>query len=183
MKKGTGLMLIISALVLILIIIVVKSYSSLTVTKEEVINKESDINVQLSRKKEQVSNLISISRELISEEELINEIEKVNEVLIKEGIKEKSNNNKQLSTLLNQFFEKHKTEVISNEKLLASLDEILSTEKRFINAQTNYNKAVDDYNSNVNGFPSSIIASIRGFKEKPTFDISIEIKDIRDSEV
>ena len=85
--------------------------------------------------------------------------------------------------MLNQFFEKHKTEVISNEKLLASLDEILSTEKRIINAQTNYNKAIDDYNSNVKGFPSSIIASIRGFKEKPNFDISVEIKDIRDSEV
>ena len=64
MKKGTVPLLIISTIVLCLIIVVVKSYRNLSTLKEEVNNKEVDINVQLKRKKEQVSKLLEISKKL-----------------------------------------------------------------------------------------------------------------------
>ena len=183
MKKGTGWLLLGSALALILIIIVVKSYSSLSALNEDVKNRESDLNVQLTRKKEQVSSLIEVSKELINdEEELINEIETINSKLVEKGIKEKSDNNDKLSTLLNKLLEKITPELLKNEEITVSINGLLLTEQRIKTAMTNYNKVVDDYNSKVSNFPSLIIASIRGFNKKDVFNTSVEIKDIRVSE-
>ena len=76
MKKGTGLLLVLSLLALLLIIVVVKSYRALSIANEEVKNKEVDINVQLTRKKEQITNLIKVSKKYINNEEtLLKEIE------------------------------------------------------------------------------------------------------------
>ena len=183
MKKGTGWLLLGSAIVLILIIIVVKSYSSLSTLNEDVKNRESDLNVQLTRKKEQVSNLVEIGKELLSgNEEILNEIGNVNEKITSGKIKDKSKNNDDLSTLLNKLFENVNSELLKDEKINVSIDEIFSTEKRINNAKNNYNKVVEDYNSKVGSFPSSIIASIRGFSKKDIFDVSVVIKDLRESE-
>ncbi len=183
MKKGTGLLLVCSALVLIIIIIIVKSYSSLSTLNTDVKNRESDLNVQLTRKKEQISNLLENSKDLIIEsDELINEIEKTSKIIIKGNIKEKSKNNDKLTSLLNQLLEKMNPEVLNNEEIKTSIEGLLSTEKRINTAKTNYNNVVDDYNSKVTGFPSSIIASIRGFDKKDNFEVTVEIKNIKEGE-
>ena len=184
MKKGTGWLLLGSFLVLILIIVVVKSYSSLSSTKEDVINRESDLNVQLTRKKEQISNLVKVFQESTSDnEELLNEIESISKSIVKGSIKDKSKINNKITSLLNQLFENTSLEFLKEEKISTSIDEILSTEKRINTAITNYNNAVDDFNGNVGGFPSSIIAKLRGFDKKELFDLPIEVKDLRKSEI
>ena len=178
MKKGTVPLLIISAIVLCLIIVVVKSYRSLSTLNEEVINKESDINVQLSRKKEQITNLINNCKDYIKEDTLLKEIEELNNSLIKNNIFDKSNINKELSIKINKLFEEKKDELLKNDNISIIINEILSTEKRIDTAKNNYNQAVNDYNNKINSFPSSIIASIRGFKEKELFELKEEIKSI-----
>ena len=184
MKKGTGWLLLGSFLALILIIVVVKSYSSLSSTKEDVINRESDLKVQLTRKKEQVSNLVKVFKESTSDNiELLNEIEKISESITKGSIKENSSVNNQISSLINQLFEKTSLELLKRESISISINEILSTEKRINTAITNFNNAVKNYNSKVSGFPSSIIAKFRGFSKKELFDLPIEIKDLRESEI
>lgn len=182
MKKGTVPLLIISAIVLCLIIVVVKSYRSLSVLKEEVVNKESDINVQLSRKKEQVTNLINSCKDYIKEETLLKEIEELNNSLVKGDISDKSNVDNELSNKINELLEKGKTVILNNDNLYNKVDEILSTEKRIETAKTNYNQAVEDYNSKIKSFPSSMIAGIRGFKERDKFLGNVEIKMIIESE-
>ena len=178
MKKGTIPLLIISAIVLCLIIVVVKSYRSLSILNEEVINKESDINVQLSRKKEQVINLINNCKGYIKEDELLTDIETLNDSLIKGSVSDKSNINKELSTKINELINNKKTELLKNENINNSINELLSTEKRIETAKNNYNQAVNDYNSKINSFPSSIISNFRGFKEKKMFVVKEEIKSI-----
>ena len=181
MKKGTGILLIVSFLVLALIIVVVKSYSSLSTLNTDVSNKESDLNVQLSRKKEQVSNLINKLKE---KDETI-DLNKINDSLDKlkdSDIKVKGENNELLTKMLNELFSNIDQEIINNEEIKTIIKDILSTEKRIETAVNNYNQVIDDYNSKVNGFPSSIIASVRGFKVKERFEISTKLVDIFDTE-
>lgn len=185
MKKGTGVLLIVSALVLCLIIVIVKSYSSLTSLNTEVTNKESDLNVQLTRKKEQINSLLEKCKEKVDDKELLNETEKLIEEfksIYDDDTKVKEEKNKKLTELVNKLFEKNGVELLINEEIKTTFNEIISTEKRMETAKNNYNKAIEDFNSKVKGFPSSIIASIRGFKTKNTFDMDVTIKNIIEEE-
>lgn len=173
MKKGTGLLLIVSTIVLILLIIVVKSYRNLSTLNEDVLNKEADINVQLTRKKEQVKNIINLSKKYISnEDELFNNLEQNNnslELIETYIVKDKNKVNEKINNLLNELFSKYSDNLLKDEEIKTVIEDIYSTEKRIATASTNYNNAVNDYNSKINSFPSSIIAFFRGFKTKDNF--------------
>ena len=182
MKKGTGILLIVSALVLILLIVVVKSYRNLSTLNEEVKNKETDINVQLTRKKEQITKLIEISKKYVKNEDtLFNELEQNNNslnIVDTYVVSVKSATNEQLIGLLNKLFEKYDSKALNDEEIKTTINDILATEKRVKTAADNYNKAVSEYNSKINSFPSSIIAFFRGFKTNNEFSISVELNDI-----
>ena len=180
MKKGTGLFLIVSLLVLILIIVVVKSYSSLSSLKEDTINKEADINVQINKKIEQISSLIEMKKEIIEEDKYniisstLSELKKI------EGIKDKSKLNDDLTEELNSVLDiiNANEEIKNMEEVKTKINEIISTEKRIETAKDNYNEIVEKYNSKVNHFPSNIIASILGHKTKDVFEQKNKIKNI-----
>ena len=184
MKKGTIKLLLISVFVLILLIIFVKSYSSLSSLNEEVINKESNINVQLNKKREQVESICEALKKYIVDEELFNNIEEANIKLknsMNKDIKERNTANEELSKLINQLFERKNEEMLKDEEVISTIEELLKTEKRLDTARNNYNEAVENYNSKVKSFPASIIASFRGFKTKDVFN-AIEINNILEKE-
>ena len=182
MKKGTGILLIASALVLILIIIIVKSYSSLSSLKEDAINKEANIDVQLNRKKEQVSKLVVLSKSYIEDSPLFSEID---DILSKKDndILEKSKTNDDLSSKLNELLELLREKgLYSNEELSKIINEILSCEKRIETAKNNYNEIVEKYNNKVKGFPSGIIAKIMGYDTRDSFENKVIVVSYSDSE-
>lgn len=184
MKKGTGLFLILSFFALAIIVVVVKSYTKLTTVNTEVINKESDINVQLSRKMSQVNNFVELNNKyLIDDGSILNNlINETNEFLSLEDIDLKCEKNNKISELLNSFFAEISKELLENEEVKTAINDILSTEKRIETAKNNYNTAVNVYNKQIKKFPSSIISSIRGFKEKKEFEVSVKVLNILEEE-
>ena len=184
MKKGTIKLLLISTFILISLIVFVKSYSSLSSVNEGVNNKETDINVQLNKKREQIDNICGLYKEYSKDEEMIENLEELNQKLKNSmdiSIKAKEKINKNLSNIINQLFDKIDDELLNDERIVSSINELLKTEKRLITAKNNYNEAVENYNSKVKSFPTSIIASFRGFKTKDKFE-SIKIKNILEGE-
>ena len=61
-------------------------------------------------------------------------------------------------------------ELKSNQNFLALQSQLEGTENRIAVERMRYNEAVRDYNTRLRLFPGSIIASFRGFKEKPFFE-------------
>ena len=57
----------------------------------------------------------------------------------------------------------------SNENFLQLQSQLEGTENRITVARTRFNEAVQGYNTTVRRFPASIVASFRGFHEKPYF--------------
>ena len=171
MKKGTGIFLLISALVLILIVIVVKSYSSLSSLNENVINRETDINVQLNKKIGQTNKIINITKEVLKED--VSLFENIESIVKKdkESINDKVKVNNELTKELNVLLEKIKTNetLYSNEEIKTLVNDLLSTEKRIETAKKNYNDVVLDYNSKVKGITSFIVAKILGYNTKEDF--------------
>jgi len=61
-------------------------------------------------------------------------------------------------------------ELKSNQNFLALQSQLEGTENRITVERMRFNEAVRDYNTRLRLFPSSLVASIRGFKEKPFFE-------------
>ena len=57
----------------------------------------------------------------------------------------------------------------SNQNFLKAQDELVGTENRVATARGDYNKAVQDYNTMRGSFPTVIAAKLYGFKEEPYF--------------
>ncbi|MBI4012207.1 MAG: LemA family protein [Candidatus Rokubacteria bacterium] len=61
-------------------------------------------------------------------------------------------------------------ELRSNQNFLALQSQLEGTENRITVERMRYNEAVRDYNTRLRVFPASMVASFRGFKEKPFFE-------------
>ena len=61
-------------------------------------------------------------------------------------------------------------ELKSNQNFLALQSQLEGTENRIAVERKRYNEAVRDYNTRLRVFPGSMVASFRGFREKPFFE-------------
>jgi LemA protein len=61
-------------------------------------------------------------------------------------------------------------ELKSNQNFLTLQSQLEGTENRIAVERMRYNEAVRDYNTRLRIFPGSLVASFRGFKEKPFFE-------------
>jgi len=58
----------------------------------------------------------------------------------------------------------------SNHNFLALQNQLEGTENRIAVERRRFNEAVRDYNTAVRRFPASVVASLRGFRERPYFE-------------
>jgi LemA protein len=61
-------------------------------------------------------------------------------------------------------------ELRSNQNFLALQSQLEGTENRITVERMRYSEAVREYNTRLRVFPASMVASFRGFKEKPFFE-------------
>jgi LemA protein len=61
-------------------------------------------------------------------------------------------------------------ELKSNQNFLALQNQLESIENRVANERRRFNESVRAYNTAVRSFPSGLVASFRGFREKPFFE-------------
>jgi len=61
-------------------------------------------------------------------------------------------------------------ELKSNQNFLALQSQLEGTENRIAVERMRYNEAVRDYNTRLRLFPGSLVASFRGFRDKPFFE-------------
>ena len=61
-------------------------------------------------------------------------------------------------------------ELKSNQNFLALQSQLEGTENRIAVERRRYNEAVREYNTAVRRFPASVVASLRGFRERPFFE-------------
>jgi LemA protein len=58
----------------------------------------------------------------------------------------------------------------SNQNFLALQNQLEGTENRIVVERRRYNEAVRGYNTAIRRFPGSVVASLRGFAERPYFE-------------
>lgn len=169
MKKKNLILITVIAVVIVLTISLIGSYNGLVDKSESVVEKQSEISVQLQRRADLIPNFVeSIKGYTNYEQETLTAVTEARAALLKaNGAGEQADAAVELdgaiSVWVNAVTEAY-PELKANEQYIGLQDELAGTENRISHARTQYNEAAKKYNSEIKKFPRSLIAGIFGFE-------------------
>lgn len=138
----------------------------------------SDIEVQLKRRYDLIPNLVeSVKGYATHEKDVFENVTKARaEAINAKGMEDKAKAENQLSQALKSVFAVAESypELKANENFAKLQDELTDTENKIQASRRFYNANVRDFNIAIQVFPSSIVANMKGFKNRELFDMDDE---------
>ena len=182
MSKTTKVVLIIVVVIAIILFPLIGSYNTIVALEQKVNTAESNIDTQLQRRSDLIPNLVSTVKGYAAQEkEIFTDIANARSRLSgAANVTEQANADNDLSNALSRLLvivERY-PELKSNENFKDLSIQLEGTENRIVIARQDYNTAVTEYNMKIKKFPSNIMASIFGFKEKPLYKASEGAKEV-----
>ena len=169
-------LIIIGALILLLVLI----YNGLVKKRNKVKNSWSQIDVQLKRRFDLIPNLVQTVKGYAAHES--STFEQVTSARTKylsaTTPEDMMKANGELTQVLGRLFAVAEAypELKANTNFLELQQSLGKTEDKISFARQFYNDVAMEYNNSVQMFPSSIVASMFGFKEEPFFSVDEEEK-------
>lgn len=162
-------------IVVAVLFLVILIYNSLISKKNQVKNALSGIDVQLKKRADLVPNLVSTVKGYMEHEKsLLEQITKTRaEVAKQNGTSTKRfASENMLAQLLGQVYAvaENYPELKASENFVKLQLQLHDIEEHIAAARRAYNSAVFAYNNTVQMFPSSIVASMMGYKQEAMFD-------------
>lgn len=164
---------IILAIVIILVIAIIGMYNSLVQSKIKVDNAWSQIDVQLQRRFDLIPNFVETVKGYMTHEK--ETFEKIAELRTSwantQSVSEKANLDNQLSTALKTIMAVSESypELKANQNFADLSEELRNTENKISFSRQFYNDTVTMYNTQLEVFPSNIIAGMFNFKARDLF--------------
>ena len=172
---------IIIAIIAVLLVGFIVINNSFRTTEVKVENQYSHIDIQLKKRFDLITNLVEVVKGYAKhEKQLFEEITKIRSNFNDaKDDKEKDKLNNALSGQITKLFAVAEAypELKSDKNFLDLQQQLKKVEEDIGYARQFYNDAVMTYNNKVKVFPSSIIASIMGYKEKEFFQAKQEEKE------
>jgi LemA protein len=169
-----GIWILIGVLVLLLII-AVGMYNSLVSLRQQTGNAWAQIDVQLKRRYDLIPNLVETVKGYMKHEQdtLERVIQARNMALQAKTVKEKATAESAVGAALTGIFGLAEAypDLKANENMMSLQEELKSTENKIAFARQYYNDIVTSYNTKIETFPSSVFASMGGFKPKDLFEL------------
>jgi LemA protein len=151
------------------------AYNNFIVMSEEIDGKWAQVDNQLQRRFDLISNLVSsVSGAMQQEREVFGKIAEARKQYAgAQTTEEKMEANQKMNSALSRLLL-----IMENYPQLKSIDTVQSlmvqiegTENRLAVARKDFNEEVKKYNKTVKQFPTMILANIFGFDEKEYFQI------------
>ena len=167
--------LIILAIFLILIFFVIAKYNGLVTLRQKVRNGWSQIDVQLQRRFDLIPNLIETVKGYMEHESGV--LEKVSELRSSwanaQTVADKANLDNQLSETLKTIMAvaENYPDLKANQNFMSLQQELTNTEDKISYSRQFYNDIVTKYNTEIEIFPTNIVASMFGFKPDELFKV------------
>jgi len=166
---------IVLAIAVIAILYIVAVYNGLVRRRVRIDEAWADIDVQLKRRYDLVPNLVEIVKGYMQHERQVFESvtnARAAAMDAKPG-KEKLEKENQFSQTLKTLFAvaENYPELKANQNFLELQRELTDTEDKIQASRRFYNANVRDYNIAIQSFPTSIMASIFGFKARELFGV------------
>lgn len=162
-------------------------YNTLTTKHESVKAKWANVETQLQRRGDLLTNLIETAKMAgVQEQEVFGKIAEARSKLLNatqqapqgEGGDKTPEQKQAVIDAANSFggtvgrllvLQEAYPQLRSNENFLKAQDEVVGTENRIAVARKDYNDSIQDYNTTMKSFPTVISAKLFGFKEEPYF--------------
>lgn len=164
---------IVIAIIVILVIFVIAKYNSLVTLRQRVKNGWSQIDVQLQRRFDLIPNLVESVKGYMSQESEV--LEKVTSLRSSWANAttpaEKMQIDNQLTGALKSIMAVSESypDLKSNQNFIALQEELSNTEDKISFSRQFYNDTVTKYNTELEVFPTNIIASIFHFEHESLF--------------
>ena len=177
-------MIILIVVLVLLLVYAVALYNGLVSLRRQTQNALSQIDVQLKRRYDLIPNLVETVRGYAAQERtVLEEVTKARASVagIKatpelvndpEAFRKFQAAQQELSGALARLLvtvERY-PDLKSNQNFLTLQSQLEGTENRIAVERMRYSEAVRDYNTRLRLFPGSLVASLRGFKEKAYFE-------------
>ena len=177
MEIGKTLLVIVGALAFIILIVVVwfiGTYNSLVSADQTANEKWSQVENQYQRRADLIPNLVEIVKGYASHEKTV--LEDVTKARSQwavakspdEKIKAADGMDSALSRLM--VVVENYPQLKDNENFITLQAQLEGTENRVTVARMDYISAVKEYNIKIKTIPTSIVAGIYGFEDKPLFE-------------
>ena len=168
LKPWHIILIVVAVLAVALVGYTVKSYNGLVTLKQEVTQKESDIQPTLPRRADLIPNLVNTVKGYASHEEsIMKEVSDARAALVgANNTGDQLAANEQMTSALNRLLAiaENYPDLKANTNFIQLQDELSGTENRITQARRAYNDAVKTYNTKIQRFPTSLIAGIFNFE-------------------
>ena len=168
LKPWHIILIVVAVLAVALVGYTVKSYNGLVTLKQEVTQKESDIQTTLQRRADLIPNLVNTVKGYASHEEAImKEVSDARAALVgANNTGDQLAANEQMTSALNRLLAvaENYPDLKANTNFIQLQDELSGTENRITQARRAYNDAVKTYNTKIQRFPTSLVAGIFNFE-------------------
>ncbi len=156
---------------------VITSYNSLVAKRNQVKNVFGSIDVMLKKRYDLIPNLVSSCKEYMEHErDLLTRITELRTKAMESGQNEdmRVGYDNELSKALHSLnvAVENYPNLKSNENFLQLQRSLNNVEEQIAAARRAYNAVVTNFNNAIEMFPSSIMASIMGLKQKPVLEIT-----------
>ena len=174
-KKGLIITLAIVGVIVIIIGAVISGYNNLVDDREDVLEAQSEISVQLQRRADLIPNFVSTVKGYSDYEQstFTAVTEARSAVQNANNVTEQANASAQLDRAIdiwvNAVTEAY-PELKASEQYRALQDELAGTENRINIARQDYNAAATEYNKKIRTFPNVIFAGMFGFEQMSLFE-------------
>jgi len=166
---------VVIGVLVLLLFAAIGMYNSLVRLRQQTSNAWAQIDVQLKRRYDLIPNLVETVKGYMAHE--AGTLEKViqarNMALQANTVKEKATAEAAVGAALTGIFGLAEAypDLKANTNMMSLQEELKSTENKIAFARQYYNDIVTSYNTKIETFPSSIFASMGGFKPKALFDL------------
>jgi LemA protein len=166
---------IVLGIVVVLALGVIWIYNRLVTLRTRVDNGWSQIDVQLRRRADLIPNLVETVKGYAAHEREL--FERVTEARARSlgatGVADQADAENQVSAGIRQLLAvvENYPDLKANQNFLALQEELIGTESKIAYARQFYNDQVMRLNTLIQSFPSSIVARLFGFQERPFFEI------------
>ena len=185
MKNGTKVLIGSGVVVVVILLWFFGTRNSLVSLKEEVEMQQSQIETTLQRRSDLIPNLVATVKGYANhEEKVFTEIAEARSKLagsIKSGDMESiSEANDTLDSALSRLLaiSENYPDLKASEQFIALQDELAGTENRISVARQHYNEKVNTYNTEVQKFPTSIVAGMSGYYPLQYFEADEAAKEV-----
>jgi len=170
---------VIIGVVVVLLIIFIAVFNGLVRRRNQVKNAWAQIDVQLKRRYDLIPNLVETAKGYMKHEretlEAVTNARNIAQQASSAGAGQRAKAEGELSSALSRLLAvvENYPDLKANQNFLALQEELTSTENKISFSRQYYNDSVLRYNNQTQMFPSSIVASMTGFKASEFFEVTL----------